>query len=135
MGLVSDKFLRIWRYVIFGFEILSLLFGFIIFLKIFYSPNIITFEIMKVGIALTFFNLFLILSEILGNARRNIFKKKEVSNQLALASVMMARLNLTAYFPSFFELSQKNLESNAYSSSRMQDILTALRGGIGKSID
>ncbi|CAN5951419.1 unnamed protein product [Sphagnum jensenii] len=62
-----------------------------------------------------------------------IFKKREISNQLALAAVMMARLGISHYFPQFAEISSKQLDATTYSSTRMQDILTALRSGVGNS--
>lgn len=62
-----------------------------------------------------------------------IFKKREISNQLALGSVMLAKLGLTHYFPEYSELQQKQLEATTYSATRMQTILTALRGGVGQS--
>lgn len=62
-----------------------------------------------------------------------IFKKKEINNQLAIVSLMLNKLQLTPYFDNFSEVQQKNLDNLNYSSTRLDDIISTLQGGIGKS--
>jgi len=65
-----------------------------------------------------------------------IFKVREVPRQLAIVDMMLDSLGLASYFPSLSEAQNKALESNNYISTRVEDILSKLRGAIStKDID
>lgn len=57
-----------------------------------------------------------------------IFKTREVPRQLAIVDMMLDSLGLASYFPSLSEATNKALESNNYISTRIEDILSRLRG-------
>lgn len=61
-----------------------------------------------------------------------IFKNKIISQELALADLLFAKLSLTPFFPEFGEVQQKNLDCLNYSMTRLSDIIARLRGSIGK---
>lgn len=61
-----------------------------------------------------------------------IFKKKEINKQLALADLMMSKLQLTPYFPNFSEIQQKQLDATNYSLTRMNEIISTIQGSVGK---
>lgn len=67
----------------------------------------------------------------------NIFRNREISRQLAIVDLMMDKLGIAAYFPSLGEANSKSLESNQYALTRIEDILSKLRGSIeeGKELD
>lgn len=58
----------------------------------------------------------------------NIFRTREVSRQLAMIDLMMDRLGIASYFPSLAEASAKQLEGTQYALTRIEDILSKLRG-------
>lgn len=60
----------------------------------------------------------------------NIFRTREISRQLAMIDLMMDKLGISSYFPSLSEASSKTLESNQYALTRIEDILSKLRGSI-----
>lgn len=60
----------------------------------------------------------------------NIFRTREISRQLAIVDVMLDRLGLAAYFPTLAEATNKQLEANQYCLTRIEDILSKLRGTI-----
>jgi hypothetical protein len=65
-----------------------------------------------------------------------IFKVREVPRQLAIVDIMLSKLDLSSMFPSLAEAQNKALESNNYISTRVEDILSKLRGAMSsKSID
>lgn len=65
-----------------------------------------------------------------------IFKVREIPRQLAIVDMMLDSLGLASYFPSLSEATNKALESNNYISTRVEDILSKLRGSINsKDID
>lgn len=65
-----------------------------------------------------------------------IFKTREVPRQLAVVDMMLDSLGLASFFPSLSEATNKSLESNNYISTRIEDILSKLRGAIKtKEID
>lgn len=65
-----------------------------------------------------------------------IFKVREVPRQLAIVDMMLDSLGLASYFPSLSEAQNKALESNNYISTRVEDILSKLRGAMAtKDID
>lgn len=63
-------------------------------------------------------------------ALANIFRTREISRQLAIIDLMMDRLGIASFFPSLAEANSKTLESNQYALTRIEDILSKLRGTI-----
>lgn len=59
-----------------------------------------------------------------------IFKTREVPRQLGIVDMMLDSLGLASYFPSLSEATNKALESNNYISTRVEDILSKLRGAM-----
>jgi len=57
-----------------------------------------------------------------------IFKTREVPRQLGIVDMMLDSLGLASFFPSLSEATNKALESNNYISTRVEDILSRLRG-------
>jgi len=57
-----------------------------------------------------------------------IFRTREISRQLAIVDVMLGRMGLAPYFPQLGEATTKQLEANQYCLSRIEDILSKLRG-------
>lgn len=64
-----------------------------------------------------------------------IFKRRELSRQLAIADLMMDRLGIGTYFPSLGEASRSALDSNQYISTRVEEILSKLRGTVAQDTD
>jgi hypothetical protein len=65
-----------------------------------------------------------------------IFKTREIPRQLSIIDMMLDSKGLASYFPSLSEAINKALESNNYISTRIDDILAKLQGGIeGKDLD
>jgi hypothetical protein len=65
-----------------------------------------------------------------------VFKTREIPRQLGIIDMMLDSLGLASYFPSLSEATNKALESNNYISTRVEDILSKLRGSMGtKEID
>ena len=62
----------------------------------------------------------------------NIFRNREISRQLSIADMMMARLGINQYFPELAEVQNKNLESGNYILTRLETILSRLRGTLDK---
>lgn len=62
-----------------------------------------------------------------------IFKNREVPRQLAIVDLMLDKLNLASFFPTLAEAMNRSLDSNQYMSSRIEDILSRLRGTIPAS--
>ena len=60
-----------------------------------------------------------------------IYKTREIPRQLNLVDMMLHELGMATFFPSLSEASNKALESNNYISSRVEDILSKLRGSGG----
>lgn len=65
-----------------------------------------------------------------------IFKRREIPRQLSIVDMMLDSLNLSSYFTSLSEASNRALESNNYISVRIDEILSKLRGAMKtKEID
>jgi hypothetical protein len=65
-----------------------------------------------------------------------VFKTREIPRQLGIIDMMLDSLGLASYFPSLSEATNKALESNNYISTRVEDILSKLRGSMAsKEID
>jgi hypothetical protein len=60
-----------------------------------------------------------------------VFKTREIPRQLGIVDMMLDSLGLASYFPSLSEATNKSLESNNYISTRVEDIISKLRGAIG----
>lgn len=60
----------------------------------------------------------------------NLFRTREVSRQLAIIDIMFDKLNISAFFPSLAEAHSKQLESNQYCLTRIEEILSKLRGAV-----
>lgn len=65
-----------------------------------------------------------------------IFKTREVPRQLSVVDMMLDSIGLASFFPQLSEATNKALESNNYISTRVEDILSKLRGQVTtKDID
>lgn len=65
-----------------------------------------------------------------------IFKVREVPKQLSIVDLMLDRLGMSSFFPALAEATNKSLESNNYISTRIDDVLSKLRGAVkGREID
>jgi len=65
-----------------------------------------------------------------------VFKNREIPRQLGVVDMMLDSLGIASYFPSLSEATNKALESNNYISTRVDDILSKLRGSIeGSKVD
>jgi hypothetical protein len=65
-----------------------------------------------------------------------IFKTREIPRQLSLVDMMLDSLGLSSYFPKLSEAINKSLESNNYVSTRLDEILSQLRGSMkGRDVD
>lgn len=62
----------------------------------------------------------------------NIFKTREIARQLSLVDLILDKLGIGSYFPSLGESIRSSLESNSYCSTRVEDILSRLRGSLGE---
>ena len=60
----------------------------------------------------------------------NILKNREIPRELAWIDFMLDKLGLASYFPALAEATKSALESNQYMSSRVEDIVSRLRGSI-----
>lgn len=57
-----------------------------------------------------------------------IFRTREIGRQLAIVDVMLGRLGLAPYFPTLAEATAKQLDANQYCLTRIEDVLSKLRG-------
>ena len=65
-----------------------------------------------------------------------IFKTREIPRQLSLVDMMLDSLGIASYFPKLSEAINKSLESNNYVSTRLDEILSQLRGSMkGGDVD
>jgi hypothetical protein len=60
----------------------------------------------------------------------NIFRTRELARQLTVVDFMLNALNMSSLFPSLSEAINKNLDANQYCLTRLEDILSRLRGAI-----
>jgi len=58
------------------------------------------------------------------------FKVREMSRRLARIDMMFDSKGISAYFPSLAEMQNKNLDANNYCATRIDDILSKVRGSI-----
>jgi hypothetical protein len=59
-----------------------------------------------------------------------VFKVREIPRQLSIVDMMLDSLGIASFFPQLSEATNKSLESNNYISSRIEQILTQLKGTI-----
>ncbi len=59
-----------------------------------------------------------------------IFKTREIPRQLSIVDMMLDSLGLATFFPSLSEAINKSLDSNNYVSTRIDDIISQLRGSM-----
>jgi hypothetical protein len=65
-----------------------------------------------------------------------VFKVREIPRRLSLVDMMLDSKGISSYFPQLSEAQNKALESNNYISTRVEDILSKLRGAMStKDID
>lgn len=60
----------------------------------------------------------------------SIYNKREIARQLSILDIMMDRLGLSSFFPALGEAMSKALESNQYIGSRLEGVLTKLKGSM-----
>lgn len=58
----------------------------------------------------------------------DIFRNREITKQLVICDLMLNRLNLSSMFPNLGETIHKNYEVTAYSLSRLEDVISKLKG-------
>jgi hypothetical protein len=58
----------------------------------------------------------------------SIYNQREISRQINILDIMMDRIGLASFFPSLAEAMGKAIESGNYISTRLEDILTKLKG-------
>lgn len=63
-------------------------------------------------------------------ALSKIFKTREIPQRLSRVDMMFGALGITSYFPSLSEANNKALEANNYISTRIDDMLSKLRGAL-----
>jgi hypothetical protein len=63
----------------------------------------------------------------------NLFKNREIPRQLAIVDLMLDKVGLSSVFSELSEASGKSIEANNYILSRVENILSKLRGSIGVS--
>lgn len=61
----------------------------------------------------------------------SFYKKREMSRQLSFVDIMMDRLGIGSFFPEMGEAMSKGLEANQYIGTRIETVLSRLRGVIG----
>lgn len=59
-----------------------------------------------------------------------VFKTREIPRQIAMVDMMLDRLGWASFFPSLAEANNKALEANNYMLTRIDDILSKLRGAM-----
>lgn len=57
-----------------------------------------------------------------------VYKQREISRQLSIIDLMLDKLGIASFFPTLGEAAKSALESNQYVSTRIEDILSKLRG-------
>lgn len=63
-------------------------------------------------------------------ALADVFRNREISRQMAIIDLFMDRLGIATFFPTLAEASTKTLESNQYALTRIEDIISKLRGSV-----
>lgn len=62
-----------------------------------------------------------------------IFKTREIPRRLGKVDMMLDSLGLASFFPTLSEATNKSLEANNYIATRIEDILSKLRGTLATS--
>jgi hypothetical protein len=60
-----------------------------------------------------------------------IFRQREIPNRISRIDLMLKGKGLSAYFPTIGEMLQKSLDANNYCSTRIEEVLSKIRGAIG----
>jgi hypothetical protein len=60
----------------------------------------------------------------------DILRKRELPRQIALVDLMMNEVGISGFFPTLAEAHRSALDSNGYMSSRIDDIISKLRGSL-----
>ena len=60
----------------------------------------------------------------------SIYNQREISRQLAILDIMMDQIGLASFFPAMGEAMSKALEANQYIGSRLEDVLTKIKGSV-----
>lgn len=60
----------------------------------------------------------------------DILRKREIPRQLSIVDLMMDRIGIVGFFPTLAEAQRSALESNQYMASRIDDVLSKLRGSV-----
>lgn len=60
----------------------------------------------------------------------NVFRVRKLPRELSMIDIMLDHLGLASFFPALSESINKSLESNNYIASRIDDILSKLRGTV-----
>ena len=60
----------------------------------------------------------------------SIYNQREISRQLAILDIMMDRIGLASFFPALGEAMSKALEANQYIGSRLEGVLTKVKGSV-----
>lgn len=60
----------------------------------------------------------------------SMFKNREIARQLSVVDLVLDKLGLAPFFPTLAEAMRSALESNQYCQSRIEDILSKLRGTV-----
>jgi hypothetical protein len=60
----------------------------------------------------------------------NIFRTREIARQLSLVDFMLNSLNMSSLFPTLSECINKNLDAGQYCLTRLEDMLSSLKGAI-----
>ena len=58
----------------------------------------------------------------------SIYNQREISRQINILDIMMDRIGLASFFPGLGEAMGKAIESGQYISTRLEDVLTKLKG-------
>ena len=82
----------------------------------------------KMDVALSNISIGDVVSKLEDLAK--IFKTREVPRQLAIVDMMLNSLGMASFFDSLSEATAKALESNNYISTRIEEILSKLRGSM-----
>ena len=64
------------------------------------------------------------------DAIANIFRTREIARQLSLVDFMLNSLNMSSLFPTLSECINKNLDAGQYCLTRLEDMLSSLKGAI-----
>jgi len=67
--------------------------------------------------------------------RRGMLKNREIPRQFGIADIELNELGMASYFPSLAEALKSALDSNQYMLTRVEDIISKLRGAVPPKMD